>query len=358
MPGPAPYWLTYRVAVADPSTFLSTVTASSAGMVAIVGGLLVARFISLESEQQGAQRLVEEAEGRLRKARERADEAADELRQYEAARFLNQRDVLEAIADGNLEVDELRRIGGECPLTDDELSPFISGYRTEFETAAKALDSAIDHPAKLTPEQWQRLRDWDSALQQFQSIPADPPIPAVWELALERIIDAHHHLAVELQEQRREQEREALRRAGVSRSMASILQGSSLRPFVSANLPVAASRIRPLAASLAAAGRHEALRSAADRTEQQVEDIELELKGLRQRRDAIVKPGRQLWPGLLVLGWLSLVGVIVPLWEMSRGPDRFTLFVKLQFVFFVAGYVPLLAYFVWFTIRLSRARSA
>src|SRR3569833_4243717 len=68
----------------DPTPFLSTAIQTSAGMVAIVGGLLVARFISLESEQLGAEQLIEEAEGRLAGAEERARNEKRTLRRYEA----------------------------------------------------------------------------------------------------------------------------------------------------------------------------------------------------------------------------------------------------------------------------------
>jgi hypothetical protein len=328
-------------------------------MVAIVGGLLVARFISLESEQQGAQRLVDEADGRLKIARERADEAADALRRYGAARFLNQRDVVEAIIDGSLGVEELRRVGGECPLSNEELGPFIAGYRAECERAAQTLDAAIDHPVDISPAEWGRLRDWDRAQRRFPSIPLDPDLPAVWTAVLARIVDAHRDLAVELEQKREERERTTRRTEGGAQSLRAHVEASSriLAPPALPKYALSPPTQVSLVTNLRAAGHHDALRSAADRTEQQVEDIELELKGLRQRRDAIIKPGKQLWPGLLVLAWLSLVGVIIPLHEMSRGPQQFSPFVRWHFWFFVVGYVPLVGYFVWFTVRLSRART-
>jgi hypothetical protein len=51
--------------MADPTPYLSTMTATSAALVSIIGGLLVARFVGLDSEHQGAQKLVAEAEARL-----------------------------------------------------------------------------------------------------------------------------------------------------------------------------------------------------------------------------------------------------------------------------------------------------
>jgi hypothetical protein len=56
----------------DPTPFLSTIAGASSGPVAIVGGLLVARFVSLDSEQRGAQHVLDDTEARLATARQRA----------------------------------------------------------------------------------------------------------------------------------------------------------------------------------------------------------------------------------------------------------------------------------------------
>src|SRR4051794_13403569 len=107
----------------DPTPFLSTAIQTSAGMVAIVGGLLVARFISLESEQQGVDQMIKEDEGRLTVAQKRLQDARHAFHSFEAEDFLDDDDVLGLIADGISNVDELRRQGTECGLTNDELSP-------------------------------------------------------------------------------------------------------------------------------------------------------------------------------------------------------------------------------------------
>jgi hypothetical protein len=48
----------------DPTTFLAAIAGTSAAMVAIVGGLLVARFVAIASEQDGADKLVQDARER------------------------------------------------------------------------------------------------------------------------------------------------------------------------------------------------------------------------------------------------------------------------------------------------------
>ncbi len=48
----------------DPTPFLFAIAAVSATLVVIIGGLLVARFVSPDREQQGAQQLLDNASGR------------------------------------------------------------------------------------------------------------------------------------------------------------------------------------------------------------------------------------------------------------------------------------------------------
>jgi hypothetical protein len=95
----------------DPAPFLSTIAGSSAGLVAIVGGLLVARFVTLDSEQQGAQRILDDAEARLAVARQRSQEDSEQLLRWDARQLLNDREVLTAINEGTEELAELRRRG-------------------------------------------------------------------------------------------------------------------------------------------------------------------------------------------------------------------------------------------------------
>ena len=60
-----------------------------------------------------------------------------------------------------------------------------------------------------------------------------------------------------------------------------------------------------------------------ERAEQQVEDLESEVRRLRQARDAIVRPQGLGW-GLIILGYFAVVGVVVPILLMSRGPQDLT----------------------------------
>jgi hypothetical protein len=68
----------------DPAPFLSTVILASAALVAIVGGLLVTRFVGLDSDQQTSRKLLADASDRLAIARKRAEVARQNLIRWSA----------------------------------------------------------------------------------------------------------------------------------------------------------------------------------------------------------------------------------------------------------------------------------
>jgi len=103
-------------------------------------------------------------------------------------------------------------------------------------------------------------------------------------------------------------------------------------------------------------------RSERDRTQQQLEDIEAEVRRLEQDRRRIVTPDRVLWWGIGVLVVFSLVGMIAPLWAMSRTPTDFTPHLKLLSWAFAVIFGLLVGYFFiyawWLTRRKNNARPA
>jgi hypothetical protein len=66
-----------------------------------------------------------------------------------------------------------------------------------------------------------------------------------------------------------------------------------------------------------------------------------------------------VWPkglgwGLVVLAVFTVVGVVVPLWLMSRGTNRLTVHLgEVVFWLFFAGLALLLAYMTYLSLRLS-----
>lgn len=99
--------------------------------------------------------------------------------------------------------------------------------------------------------------------------------------------------------------------------------------------------------------KRDALMADEARTQQQVEDTKDELERLVQEREAIVRP-KGLGSGLAVLSFFAVVGVVAPLWIMSRGPDRLTAHLgELVFWLFFVGLAALLGHMGWLGLRLS-----
>jgi hypothetical protein len=303
--------------VVDPAPFLSTIASASSGLVAIVGGLLVARFVTLDSEQQGAQRVLDDAEARLATARQRAQEAVERLLRWDAWDFLYTRTVLEAIDEGVQDLAELRRRGDATGLTDDELQPFVQEVRQELARAHEVLEDIVPAYKDLETRRWDAFRRGTPTLPQIR-----------WDLAWEIVFD---QIVVD---------REAERRSVLAGPPPDFLRPLSARP--------------PTDWEAIGARRRDDLVANRERAEQQVEDFESEVQRLRQARDAVVRPQGLGW-GLIILGYFAAVGVVVPILLMSRGPRDLTpLMGWLVFSAFFSGLLALLCYMAVLALRLSR----
>lgn len=101
-----------EVVTADVNWLLTSVAQGSAAMIAIVGGLLVSRYVGLHTEQEAAGRRVVELDARAKDAEQRIASAQDELAEFEADVVLHDTRVLEALLGGPISVDEaLARAG-------------------------------------------------------------------------------------------------------------------------------------------------------------------------------------------------------------------------------------------------------
>jgi hypothetical protein len=339
----------------DPAPFLSTIAGSSSGLVAIVGGLLVARFVSLDSEQAGAQRVLDDAEARLLTARQRVQEAADRLLRRDARDLLYNRDVIQAILEGVTDLAELRRQGQDTRLTDEQLAPFVEEIRGELAHASQVLEEAIPDSVEVETDGWDAF---------FRSTPTLPVSnwDLAWEIVFDRICERR------ATERAAAAEREAAEREAAQRALAERFPGiaGGLSALEKAGRYSALAGWRPPAIPLGAvplgntdwqsirARRRDELVASLERAEQHVEDVEGEVRRFRQARDAIVRP-QGLVLGLAILGYFALVGILVPTLLMSLAPADLTPRLGiLVFAGFFSGLVALLGYMGLLAVRLSR----
>jgi hypothetical protein len=125
-------------------------------------------------------------------------------------------------------------------------------------------------------------------------------------------------------------------------------------PLTTATQPRALA-IRPPNVTLIEANRYDDLVATAVRADQRVEDLEEELRRLRQQHADVVKPDARLWWAVAILTAYAIAGVAVPLWVMSYGPTSLSA-VRWTFWPFAAGLAALIAYIAWYLLGLTRRR--
>ena len=122
----------------DPSPFLTTVVTTSAALVAIVGGLLVARFVSIDSEQRSSRKVLADAADRLTVARDRIRSAWQDVLRWEAGEFFGSRTVAKAVVnEGVTAVGDLMRVAS-WRYAPTELAPFAAEVADEASRADPA----------------------------------------------------------------------------------------------------------------------------------------------------------------------------------------------------------------------------
>lgn len=241
---------------------------------------------------------------------------------WDARSFLNDREILDAIGQGVSDLEDLRRLE-TCPLSDEELRPFVAEVVEEFSLARRALAGHVPGP----DEDWQQFRRAATNLPQIRR-------PRVWERVFNEITEEYAEEIARMRAQRR--------------------RANSTWPaldFSDVIIPV-----RPTTDHQAtSARRHDELVAADERAQQRIEDYEDELRRLTEARAEIVRPDARLWWGVGILVAFAIVGVAMPTWIMSQGPKDVAA-VRWLIYPFGGALAVLLAYIVVYLAQLSRRK--
>ena len=318
----------------DPSPFLSTIILASAGLVAIVGGLLVARFVTLDSDQRGSRKILVDATERLRSARDRAGQAHADLLAWYARQFFRG-PVLDAASEGVSDPAVLMQLG-EWPLNEEELRPVAAEVADEFARARAALADRGD-----------RIDDFPDADGWEQFKRATPDLPEIhWDRAWERVFEGILLTRAE--------ERKAAKRPSSSSFFGSLdhVMEQTRDPAYLRRM----AHLAPVHTDYAAirARQEDELEAAAERTRQRVEDYEGELRRAQNACAEIVRPDAWLWSGVGILTVLAIAGVGVPMWVMSLGPSDLG-GVRWLIYPFAGSLLMLIVYIVLYLMHLTRA---
>lgn len=173
---------------ADVNWLLGTVTQSSAALIAIIGGLLVSRYVSLHAEQDGARRRVEDLTRRLQEAEHRLTQAKVNLERYRVQHILEDSDVYETIfrKNFNASVDDVIRTADvdEDNYDTEVLKNQLGVLCTELKKAQNTLSPIV--PDEIKQDSWLDFkRNKNLSVDNFSA----------WEWSYERISTLHSQRA-------------------------------------------------------------------------------------------------------------------------------------------------------------------
>lgn len=303
---------------ADVNWMLSSEVQSGAALVAIVGGLLGSRYVSLHAEQGAARRRLQETSSRLGRARKRKIETDAELTNLVVADLLDDNDcyvwilqhggtsTLEQVLHGRSVEDEYR----------DALETHLRMIERELAKAKRQLSELI--PRTETQETWASFRAAHGLT---------PDHEPVWEWMYEFISDAHS--------------REARKAAAGWPSL-----NVSDIGLVGASMPVVG--------QLQRAQRVGRLRAVQEETGREVYRLEGEEAAARSYLDSTQQP-QGFWIALIVLAYIAIVCIAVPLALMVEGSTAYSFGVRLFLaILFATGVVALLGYLFLYSRHLRR----
>lgn len=306
---------------ADVNWLLAACVQSGAALVAIVGGILGARFVSLDAERQAAQRRFEEVEARVNTARAASAEADDALEQLLCKDLLDCDAVYEAVArsqpdgpslDSVLEPAQLR----ELPIAKEPLEARVALINTEMNKAVSTLTETM--PAQ-SDDRWPM---WEEYRRTFR---LDPRHDGVWEWI-------YNELADKLEEEAAERRRE---RGGIAG-----LLGSRISPRRISGPP--APDPIPAARQHAAAARAESL------------TLSTELSVAREHVELSTPPSG-FGLAIQTLMSVALTTIALPLALLIAGPMALPLWLRLVVgLLFAAGVIILLRYLQVYARVLTR----
>jgi hypothetical protein len=311
----------------DPSWLPSTVAQSTAALVAIVGGFMVSRFVSIDSEMTGARRRLEEAEQRHAVASEQKDQIQAAITRRLARDFLTDARRIDAlIASETIPAAADLLATEDTTLSIAELQPHVVEAFEAVEEARRIAErepDAKDLPGWTTARRAARVSrdDWD-------------PIRSC---AYDKIVERKNAAARSREEREAHKNNPLAFRFGVP--------ALTVPPF-RARLPIVA-RDR---------SRMDRLR---DQREQSDRDVALsgaEVALARRAVDAIGRPRGLVW-SLCVLTVLAALGLVIPvieLWGEPLAGDATDRLVTL--VCFIVGLALLLGYFWIYAFVLWRHR--
>lgn len=324
------------MANADINWLLSSTAQSSAALVAIIGGLQGARYVSLHAEQQAARRRRDDLARRASAAAARLAEQQLRLDRYGVDNVLLTDDIFELVVKNDFEVT----VDDALSVSDgDDTGLPAALLRERLGQLCASLRAARDRLVELVPES-EEHPSWDMFRRANEVLPDED---GAWRWMYQKVVEARTD---EARKRRREAER---RRDPFGSSMSDLVRSSSLTRLTSPE----AYAIRSLRAQ-SMDQAHEArlidYRDDAQRINEQLRD---ELQAADAHLADVEQPeGFRL--ALQVLAVLTAVGVVMPTAIMATGAQKLAPLVRVAVAgAFFAGVALLLRYLFVYAAYLS-----
>lgn len=300
-------------------------------MVAIVGGLLVSRFVSIDTTQQVAKQRFDSIQVGLKAADEKLLQFRREATWQRAQTLLLNKKFLTGLLQADdIKLSHLRTFSGAGPLSDDQLEEVASRVQPQLHEAAATLPRLMSQQA---PGDWGRLPEWHEFRNSHAGL-ASIQLPWAWG----HVYDAFVALGEPLP-----------RNPKPSRLLGP--QSPLMDAITSGGLDIASDWVRQQGAARTDAAerdtvQQELYRDGLDRQYQQAYQDFLDASA----------DDRLLRFGLIVLIYYTLAGVVYPIYLLRGNPQSFTATVNFAFWLFCTGLGALLVYTIWLAWRLSNAK--
>lgn len=305
----------------DPTNLLSTLSQSSAAMVAIIGGFLVSKLVAISSEKEALRRQLKSAKQSLKHVKPAYESAHTYRLENSLSTFSDWvTDDLVNAGQGAVDYEELTSNNIPRGSSVEEMLPHAIRLHTIIKNAYK----------EIAPLLRSHYSDTDVGLNDLKKKGL-------------KIAEAHESLYEEVFD--------ALRSQLPDRPPATIM-GMALP---TTNLPhiSMANAVRPAWDHAVDARRlDESIKEEQD-LQEQLATLDSEIHRLTQD---IAKLGRPVGviPAAWILSLLSLLGIVLPIVVMACEPTRLTFTLKSMLIgSFVVGLAAVLGYIVWYLKKIN-----
>jgi hypothetical protein len=316
---------------ADVNWMLGAVVQSGAALVAIVGGLLGSRYVSLDAEQQAAQRRLDDAGRRLISARKQAQQAEQEVIDFRVRDIMDDWDVYEAIAKSSsaAKLDEVLEAAtiSDSGVPRGALEKYLQSLSREISQAFASLVDLVSYDDEHVS--WDRFR---------RENPIHPQNDQVWEWVYTGLVD-----------ERVKEEREA-RKKSTSQLYGGLINLPDV-PSMGARNFAGISAARSSGLRTATISRLMSSRDDSTRTRLQ---LEAEAESARIHVAEATQPeGFSL--ALSVLRYIAVTTIAVPICLMVIGPVTLPLWIRIIIaVLFLSGVALLLRFWLVYSVYLKQ----